>query len=67
MFQTHDLDIRPETPYQEKSRNPISNQLNVERLTWKKNINYIKGSKTKKTTIKRMKIKIEIQNKFYFL
>jgi len=38
MFQTHDL-------YQEKSRNPISNQLNVERLTWKKNINYTKGSK----------------------
>jgi len=58
MFQTHDL-------YQEKSRNPISNQLNVERLTWKKNINYTKGSK-KKITIKRMEIKIEIQNKFYF-
>jgi hypothetical protein len=58
-------DIRPKTPYIEKPRNSILNQLNVEGLTYKNNINTTKGSKTK-MTVKRIRIKIEIQNKFYF-
>jgi len=60
-------DIRPEALYLEKPRSSIPNQLNVERLTWKKAINYKKKKDPKqKITIKRIKIKIEIQNKFYF-
>jgi hypothetical protein len=33
----------------------------------KKNLNYVKAFKIKKITIKRMRIKIEIENKFYIL
>jgi len=41
-------------------------QFNVEWWNWKKNSIIQKDSKYK-ITIKRMRIKIEIQNKFYFL
>jgi hypothetical protein len=58
-------DIILKTLYLERLRNSILNQLNVNGLTWKKNINYIKGSK-KKITFKIIGIKIKIQNKFYF-
>jgi hypothetical protein len=58
-------DIRLKACYIDKPRNSILNQLNVERLTWKK-ISITQGSKTKqKTTIKRIG-EIETQNKFYF-
>ena len=57
-------DIILKTLYLERLRNSILNQLNVDGLTWKKNINYTKGSK--KITFKIMGIKIKIQNKFYF-
>jgi hypothetical protein len=33
----------------------------------KKNLNYVKAFKIKKITIKRMRIKIVIENKFYIL
>jgi len=41
-------DIRLKTLYLKRLRNSITNQLNVDGLTWKKNINYTKGFKTKK-------------------
>ena len=54
------------SPDIEKLRNPNLSQLNVEGLTWKKNINYTNNPKQKKISIKKIRIKIEIQNKFYF-
>jgi hypothetical protein len=40
--------IRLEVPCLKKPWNSIHNQLNVEILTWKNNINYIKDPKQKK-------------------
>jgi hypothetical protein len=57
---------RSEILYLKKLQNLIPNQLNVEGLTWKKTINYTKGSKIK-MTFKKIGIKIQIQNKLYFL
>jgi putative cell wall-binding protein len=54
--------IRPEVPCLKKPWNSIHNQLNVEILTWKNNINYIKDPKQKKMKNKR----IEIQKKIIF-
>jgi hypothetical protein len=45
--------IRPEALYLKKPRNLILNQLNIEGLTWKRNINYTKGSQ-KKIAMKRI-------------
>jgi hypothetical protein len=58
-------DIRLKTLYLKRLRNSITNQLNVDGLTWKKNINYTKGFKTKKMTFNIIGIKIKIPNKFY--
>jgi hypothetical protein len=44
--------IRLEVSYLEKSQSLIINQLNFEWLTWKKNINYTKGSKIKNDNYK---------------
>jgi len=49
--------IRPEVPCLKKSWNSIHNQLNVEILTWKNNINYIKDPKQKKIKNKELKYK----------
>jgi hypothetical protein len=54
--------IRPEVPCLKKPWNSIHNQLSVEILTWKNNINYIKDPKQKKMKNKR----IEIQKKIIF-
>jgi hypothetical protein len=55
--------IKFETPNLEKPWSSILNQSNVEWWNWKINFNYVKGLKNIK--IKRIKIKIKIQNKFY--
>jgi hypothetical protein len=39
--------IKLETLYLKKTQNLIFNQLNIEGLTWKKNIHYTKRLKTK--------------------
>jgi hypothetical protein len=49
--------IRLEVPCLKKSWNSIHNQLNVEILTWKNNINYIKDPKQKKIKNKELKYK----------
>jgi hypothetical protein len=54
--------IRSEASYLKKPWNLILNQSNVKVWNWKKNFNYTKGFKTKKIAIKRMRIKIKMQN-----
>jgi len=52
--------IRPEVPCLKKPWNSIHNQLNVEILIWKNNINYIKDPKQKKMKNKELKYKKNI-------
>ena len=58
--------IRPDL---ETLWSPNPNQLTVEGLTWKKNINYTKGSKTttKKSQLKEWKSKLKYKINFIFL
>jgi len=44
-------DIRLKTLYLKRLQNSITNQLNVDGLTWKRNINYTEGFKTTKNDI----------------
>jgi hypothetical protein len=54
--------IWPEAPYLEISWSSILNQSNIEGWNWEYNLNYTKKNLI---SIKRTKIKIKIQNKFY--
>jgi hypothetical protein len=56
-------DIRPNL---EKLWSPNPNQLTIEGLTWKKNINYTKGSKTKKNQLKEWESKSKYKINFIF-
>jgi hypothetical protein len=54
--------IWPEAPYLEISWSSILNQSNIEGWNWEYNLNYTKKNLI---SIKRTRIKIKIQNKFY--
>jgi len=70
--------IRSKTSYLKQLRNAVLNQLNSKGLTWKKNINYIKGtwkknincikgSKTKnKWQLKKQESKLQYKTNFIF-
>ena len=54
--------IWPEAPYLKISWSSILNQSNIEGWNWEYNLNYTKKNLI---SIKRTRIKIKIQNKFY--
>ena len=63
-FQTRGLDHYTKTPYLEKPWSLIHNQSNNKDEIQKNNFNYTKVFKLE-IAIKRIRIKIEIQNKVY--